>query len=414
MGLLGRSGFVRRAGAASALCHHSSMFGGTGSIQLARVLGIRVGVDASWFVVLFIVIFWLSDEFQRSLGSSQTTGYLTAVVSTLLLFASIVVHELGHALTARRHGIDVAGITLSPLGGFALMSRESRTPREELEIAGAGPLATAAILVVCLLLGAAIYGPSAFFDAATLRNDLPTTPVSLTLGWLVTMNAIVLVFNLVPAYPLDGGRIARGIVWLVTGDRNKGSRAAGRLGQAFGIVLMGLGLWALLAFDPFVGIWSLLVGFMIAGSARGLLAQSAFTEQLEELRVADIMDEQPVSVSEHLAADRALDEFFMRYRWPWFPVVDDDGRFVGVLYEEAVRDAVEHGRPVQPVSELTAAENTDRWRIEQDQSLRTLLESDGLRSLGAIMAVDGTGVLCGVVTVGRLRRALQATVASRP
>jgi Zn-dependent protease len=390
------------------------MFGRSGSIQLARILGIRVGVDLSWFVVLFVVIFWLSDEFQRSLDSSQTTAYLTAVASALLLFGSIVIHELGHALAARRHGIEVSGITLSPLGGFAIMSRESRTPREELQVAGAGPLATLAILVVCVVAGMGIYGPRAFLDAATLQNDLPTTPVSLTLGWLVTMNAIVLLFNMIPAYPLDGGRIARGLVWRLTGDRARGSRAAARLGQGFGIVLMGLGLWALLAFDAFVGIWSLVVGVMIAGSARGLLAQSAFAQQLEDVRVADIMDEQPVSVPHELPADRALDEFFLRYRWPWFPVVDASGRFVGVLREEGARDAVEHGRPVQPVGELMEADEGERWRIDADQSLRALLESDGLRSLGAIMAVDGSGVLRGIVTVGRLRRALQAAVAARP
>lgn len=390
------------------------MFGRSGSIQLARIFGIRVGVDFSWFVVLFIVIFWLSDEFQRSLDSSETTAYVTAVVSALLLFGSVIVHELGHALTARRHGIDVAGITLSPLGGFAMMSRESRTPREELQVAGAGPLATLGILVVCMLLGVAIYGPGTFADAATLQNDLPTTPVSLTLGWLVTMNAIVLVFNMIPAFPLDGGRIARGLVWKWTGDRERGSRAAARLGQGFGIVLMGLGVWALVAFDPFIGIWCLLVGFMINGSARALLAQTVFTAQLEDVRVADIMDEQPVSVPEELTADRALDEFFLRYRWPWFPVVDAAGRFVGVLREEGARDAVEHGRPVQPVGELMEADDGEHWRIGQDQSLRALLEADGMRSLGAIMAVDGTGVLRGVVTVGRLRRAVQAAVATRP
>jgi len=387
------------------------MFGGPGSIQLARVLGIRVGVDASWFVVLFVVIFWLSEEFQRALGSSQTTAYLTAVASAALLFGSIVVHELGHALAARRHGIEVAGITLSPLGGFALMSRESRTPREELEVAAAGPAATAAVLLACLAVGAAVYGPGPFLDAATLGDDLPTTPVSLVLGWMVTMNGIVLVFNLLPAYPLDGGRIARGLVWLATGDRAKGSRAAGLLGQGFGIVLMGLGLWALLEFDPFVGIWSLLVGFMITSAARGLLAHSALTAQLAELRVADIMDEQPVSVPQELPVERALDEFFLRYRWPWFPVVDGAGRFVGVLYEAAARDAVERGRPAEPVAALMASELVADWRIEQEASLGALLERDALRSLGAVMAVDGAGVLRGVVTAGRLRRALQAAVA---
>lgn len=390
------------------------MFGRSGSIQLARIFGIRVGVDFSWFVVLFIVIFWLSDEFQRSLGGSETEAYVTAVVSALLLFSSVIVHELGHALAARRHGIEVSGITLSPLGGFALMSRESRTPKEELQVAGAGPLATLLILVVCALIGLIAYGPSEFGDAATLQNSLPTTPLSLTLGWLATMNAIVLLFNLIPAYPLDGGRIARGLVWRLTGDRERGSRAAARLGQGFGILLMGLGVWALVAFDPFIGIWALLVGFMISGSARALLAQTVFTAQLEDVRVADIMDEQPVSVPQELPADRALDEFFMRYRWPWFPVVDAGGRFVGVLREHGAREAVEGGRPVQPVAELMDRDDEQRWRIDEDQTLRALLEADGLRSLGAIMAVDRAGVLRGVVTVGRLRRAVQAAVATRP
>jgi len=390
------------------------MFGRSGSIQLARLFGIRVGVDFSWFVVLFVVIFWLSDEFQRSLGGSETEAYVTAVVSALLLFGSVIVHELGHALTARRHGIEVAGITLSPLGGFALMSRESRTPKEELQVAGAGPLATLLVLVACALVGLVAYGPDQFADAALLRDELPTTPLSLTLGWLATMNFIVLVFNLIPAYPLDGGRIARGLVWRLTGDKERGSRAAARLGQAFGIVLMGLGLWALVGFDPFIGIWALLVGFMISGSARALLAQTVFTAQLEDVRVADIMDEQPVSVPQELTADRALDEFFLRYRWPWFPVVDAAGRFVGVLREDGARGAVEGGRPVQPVAELMETDDDERWRIDEDRTLRELLEADGMRSLGAIMAVDRAGVLRGVVTVGRLRRAVQAAIATRP
>lgn len=387
------------------------MFGRSGSIQLARIFGIRVGVDFSWFVVLFVVIFWLSDEFQRSLGGSDTEAYVTAVVSALLLFGSVIVHELGHALTARRHGIEVAGITLSPLGGFAIMSRESRTPQEEIRVAGAGPLATFLVLVLCALICLVAYGPGEFADAALLRDELPTTPLSLTLGWLATMNFIVLVFNLIPAYPLDGGRLARGLVWKLTGDKERGSRAAARLGQGFGIVLMGLGLWALIGFDPFIGIWALLVGFMISGSARALLAQTVFTAQLEDVRVADIMDEQPVSVPQELTADRALDEFFLRYRWPWFPVVDAAGRFVGVLREDGARDAVENGRPVLPVAELMEADEDERWRIDEDRTLRELLEADGMRSLGAVMAVDRAGVLRGVVTVGRLRRAVQAAIA---
>lgn len=389
------------------------MFGRSGSIQLARVFGIRVGVDFSWFLVLFIVVFWLSDEFQRVLDSSDVAAYAAAVTSALLLFGSVVVHELGHALVARRHGIEVTGITLSPLGGFALMSRESRTPREEVQIAAAGPLATVAILLACALVGAVAYGPSSFSEAALLSDEGRATPLSLTLGWLVTMNVIVLVFNLLPAFPLDGGRIVRGLVWRLTGDRERGSRAAAWLGQAFGTALVGFGVWALLTLDPFIGIWCLLVGFMITGSARALRAQTQLAAQLDRLLVADIMDEQPVSVPDSLPAQRALDEFFLRYRWSWFPVTDRGGRFVGVVREERARAAVEGGRPVLPVAELMERDIGRRWQIGQEQSLRVLLETEGLRSLGAIMAVDGAGVLRGVVTAGRARRAIQAALGSR-
>lgn len=386
------------------------MFGRSGSIQLARILGIRVGVDASWFVVLFLVIFLLSAPFQRTLGGSDTTAYLTAVASALLLFASIVVHELGHALAARRNGIEVAGITISPLGGFSLLSRESRSPREELEVAGAGPLATLAIVVASLLVDFALAGPHRFADAALLRSSTDVTPVTLTISFLVTMNLIVLLFNLIPAYPLDGGRILRAVVWRVTGDRNTGTRVAARSGQAFSVVLIGVGLWGLLGPIGLVAIWFVLVGLMMGGAARALLAQTALTEQLEDVRVGDIMDADPVSVPEELPAERALDEFFLRYRWPWFPVVDAAGRFVGVLREEGARHAVEDGRPVQLVRELMEADDGGRLRIGEDQSLRALLDADGLRTLGAMMVLDGGGVLRGVVTLGRLRRALRAAI----
>jgi Zn-dependent protease len=387
------------------------MFGRTGSIQLARVFGIRVGVDVSWFVVLFLVIFWLSGEFERELGGADSTAYATAVVSALLLFASIVVHELGHALVARRHGIDVAGITISPLGGFALLSRESRTPGEELKIAAAGPLATLAIIVVAVVAGLLLVGPGELADSALVSGDGALTPVTLTLGFLVTMNAIVLVFNLIPAYPLDGGRIVRALVWRATGDRNRGARAAARLGQAFAALLIGGGLWMTLALGSLAGIWFVLVGLMIGGAARALVAQSTLNEQLEDVCVADIMDAQPVSVPDELSAERALDEFFLRYRWPWFPVVDEGGRFVGVLREDGARGAVEGDRAdgaSTPVRELMEPDDEGRWRVAEDQSLRSLLETDGLRSLGAMMVLDGHGVLRGIVTVGRLRRALRA------
>jgi predicted transcriptional regulator len=175
--------------------------------------------------------------------------------------------------------------------------------------------------------------------------------------------------------------------------------------------------WALVALGGgtgiIVGVWLAFVGLMIGGSARAMLAHSALTEQLEDVSVVDVMDADPVSVPEELSAERAFDEYFLRYRWPWFPVVDGAGRYVGVLREERARGAVEgggDGDPASPVRELMEDDAQGRWRIGDDATLRALLDSDGLRSLGALMVLDGSGVLRGVVTMGRLRRALRTSV----
>jgi len=173
------------------------VFGGR-SFQLGRILGIRIGVNASWFLILFLFLFWLSSRFGRTLDD-PTLGFAAAVIAALLFFGSIVLHELGHALAARRSGIEVAGIDLFFFGGVMKMSRDTDTPGREFFVAVAGPLVTLAIALVGAAIGIALAGGSgAFYDAA--RIDSLSTPgiAEQLVAFLVTMNAILLVFNLVP------------------------------------------------------------------------------------------------------------------------------------------------------------------------------------------------------------------------
>jgi len=375
------------------------------TFQLARVFGIRIGVSTSWFFVLFFFIWFLSGMSRDELSGSDTTAYAVAVVSALGFFASLIAHELGHALMARRQGIGVEGIDLWFFGGFARMSREAATPQEEFKVAAAGPLVTLVLAVAAAAAGMLVSTPENFLDVMLFNAAGHPTPALAVLRWLSIINAAIFVFNLVPAFPLDGGRIARAVAWRLTGDRNRATRASGRAGQVFAYALGAGSLWLLLAGDVRDGLWGVLLAMFLNQAARGAVLQSSFSARLEGITVADIMDREPVSMGEQTTVLDAHEQYFLRYRWPWFAVVDGARHFVGVVRRERVDSEISEGRPALPVGEILE-EEVAAWRIAEDQPLEALLGAEGLRRLGAMIAVDEDGVLSGVVTLAEVRRAL--------
>jgi Zn-dependent protease len=388
---------------------------GSGNITLFRVRGIRIGVDYSWFLVLFLIIFWLSGSYRDTLGASDDSiePYLLAVISALLFFGSILLHELGHAFVAIRNGIGIRGITLWMFGGIALMQRDTDTPGKEFKVAIGGPVVTAAIVVICVGLGLLLASPEEFQDAALTRSDARTSGAAAVIAWLGTINLLVLIFNLVPAFPLDGGRIARAIAWRVTGDRGRATRFAATLGRGFAYILIALGVLLVFQGDALSGIWLAVVGFILNGAARGAIEQSRVEGQLGGLSVGDVMDREPVAIPEDASVDRALDEFFLRYRYPWFPVIDGSSRFIGLLDHGTV-DAVDPAeRATKTVGQILARDE-GALTVPEDAPLETVLGNDALRRLGALMAIDGDGRLSGVITVGAVGRALRAPAAGPP
>ncbi|MEA2223009.1 MAG: hypothetical protein QOH83_1385 [Solirubrobacteraceae bacterium] len=388
------------------------MLGAGPSIQLLRVFGIRIGASPSWFVVLFVFIYVMSDYFRDVLGGSITQAYVVAVAAVFLFFVSLVLHELGHALVARREGIEISGIDLWFFGGVAKLSRDTQSPGAEFRIAAAGPLVTLVIVGIFLGLGALIQNGAAL-DVARLAGDAEASPTIALLGFLASINAMLFVFNLVPAFPLDGGRIARAIVWKITGNRNTATRVAGRIGEGFAYLLIGLGIFLAARGNLLNGIWLVVLGWFIAQSARAAVVSTAFTERLDGITVADIMDAQPVSMPAGTPLTQAQDEYFLRYRWDWFPVVDERGRFLGVVREPRVEQEIAAGRPTLAVGELVEVGEAEGWRVQSDSPLESLLGDEQLRAHGALMAVDADGVLRGVVTLDQVRRALTAALPQR-
>jgi Zn-dependent protease len=397
------------------------MFRRPRSIKLMSVAGIRIGVDGTWFVMLFVLIFLLSGSFKDALHSSDDVAYMATVVTVLLFFASLIVHELGHAIAARRAGITVQRIELFLFGGTTYMDRDAQTPGEEFKIAVAGPLGTLLFILVCLAVNLVVVGPDRLIHAIRLDGTVPITPVLLALSWLLPMNLLILIFNLVPAYPLDGGRIARAFIWRLTGDKLRGTRAAARLGEGFAFVLGAFGLFIVL--DPgatrswlgdstFAGIWLVILAFMIWQSARLALNGTAAASRVQGVRVADIMDHEPVVVRGTATVEQALDESFLRYQTEWLPVIDGDRRFIGIARRERAQETVDDGQPNSTVGSILEADEVAKLQIDEDRPLTDVLMLEALGRLGAIVAIDGRGTLSGVVTIDQVRRVLQTVLAT--
>jgi len=299
-------------------------------------------------------------------------------------------------------------------GGVMKMSRETDSPGAEFRVAVAGPLVTLAIVVLASVAAILLAGVDSFWDAARLSRTADASPVEVVVSLLVMMNLLLLVFNLVPAFPLDGGRIARAAAWKLTGDRHRATRFAARIGIGFGYLLMagGLAVIVLVEGATFDGIWFGALGWLLASAARGTLAQTAFTEQIAGITVADVMDAEPVTIPAALPAAAAYEDYFLRYQgWDWFAVVEDDGRYAGLAHRSAVEHAALQEGGAMAVRDLVAPAGAD-GQVPADAPLEALIASEPLRRLGALMAVDADGRLRGVVTFEQVTRALRAQLAT--
>ncbi len=365
------------------------------------MFGIRITAGISWFLVLFIYIFLL----QELLGGQIPNAFAVTVLTALTFFLSLVIHELGHALVAKRNGLEVIEIQLWALGGITRTSGSMETPGGQFAVAAAGPLATAAVIVICGLLGN-LAAPHEPLLGLAVEAGPHASPVGVWLKVLAILNLFVLAINLIPAFPLDGGQLAQSAIWKLTGDRNLAVRVTGRLGQAFSIAIGLAGLYLLARRDS-NGFFLMLIAMFIYQGAGAAVIQGSLGQKIQRLTVADVMDREPITIPVETTLIDAQEQFFTPYKWPWFAVIDPARHFIGVLRAERVDAELAAGRPA--LSVLDALDDDIPVRIGETQPLESLLRSEALGRLGGMVAVDGEGTLRGVVTLAQVRQALRPT-----
>jgi Zn-dependent protease len=377
------------------------------TIQLARPFGIRIGVGLSWFLILFVYIFIFTHYFHEVLGGSYTTTYLVTVASVLSFFVSLILHELGHALVARRNGLQVLGIELWALGGMTRTTGAPEGPGSQFRIAAAGPAVTLAIIAATVAVGEAFAAHHHFLAVAEVSGGVHTTPAVLWLSWVLLLNVLVLALNLIPAFPLDGSQIAQAIFWKLTGDRNRGARLTGRIGQGCALALGAGSLYLFAHGDAFSGVFLLLFAVFLYQGGGAAVLQGAVGQRIQRLKVADIMDREPEVIPADLRLLDAQEQFFTRYRRPWFAVVDQARHFLGVVRSERLDAEIAAGRPALSVSDVVEGQSELPVQITDDAPLESVLRSEALGRWGGVVAVDREGVLRGVVTLAQIRKALR-------
>ena len=368
------------------------------TIQLGRVAGIRIGVNWSWLIVFALIVWSLAAAVFPSQNPGLSDGeYLAmAVVAAVLFFVSLLLHELGHALQARRDGVEIEGINLWLFGGVAQFKGDFPSASAEFRIAIAGPL-------VSLVLGV-------FFVLVAVVAGLPSA-VDGVVAWLGFANLILLAFNLLPALPLDGGRILRSALWYLRGDLQWATWLASGVGRGFGFLLVGLGLFMLIAEGTFSGAWLAFVGWFLLQAATAEARYVATKQALDGLRVRDLMIREPVTVTADLTLGQFMDDVAWSRRYTTYPVLEH-GRPIGLLAFRSVanvpreewdtrrvRDAMV---PFEEVPQLTEAEPAI-------DALAELSSSDVNRGL----VVDDDR-LAGFLSITDLARALEVGRPSRP
>lgn len=365
------------------------MFGS--SIKLFKVFGIEIRLDYSWFIIFALFAYFFGFIYFPSVLPGLNKGLLAliTVITVIFVFISVLIHEMSHSLVARRKGTSVEKITLFLFGGMAQIEKEPETPYSELIMAIAGPAASFVV--------AAIFGVIWFF---TKNIALVREPV----GYLAIVNIVLGVFNILPGYPLDGGRVLRAIIWKTTGNLERATFIASTVGRVIGFVLIAAGIFFIFMGNFLNGIWLAFMGWFIQSSAQMGYRQLIFETSIKGIKVRDIMNENIVNVTKDITIQDLVDDYFMKYRFGRFPVIEDEKtqRFIGVISLHDIKGVSKEEWPKVKIGDIVKSVSESE-KVDMSMEISDAIKKMGKNDLGHLVIMSGNK-LRGIITKSDVMR----------
>lgn len=356
---------------------HASGGVGSHSLSLFRLGGIEIRLDISVLIIFALIVFSLGSgvlpQWHPDWGPGLVWG--TAMVSGVVFFASLLAHELSHAMMSKHYGIDVPRITLFLFGGMAEPEREPDRPKEEFLVAIVGPLMSFLIAIACINLAFWLVGDREALQSLNEGNMEAMGafgPAATSLLWLGMINMIIAIFNMIPGFPMDGGRVFRAAIWAATGDLLKATRWASNIGRYFGWTLMFLGVYSLFSGDGLGGLWWILIGWFISGLAAMSYRQQVMDGELRDRKVSDLMRTHFETVDAGVPLSEFVDQYLLRSTQELWPVLDND-ELVGMVTLGRVTELPAEQRGARTVRDVTVPVAT-MDSLDADESAREAMQ----------------------------------------
>ena len=347
-------------------------------ITLFKMFGFSVRIDASWLIIVVLVTWSLAEGLFPVMYENlpTMTYWWMGIAGALGLFAAIIFHELSHSLVARRYGLHMKGITLFLFGGVAEMAGEPPSAKAEFMMAIAGPISS-------VLLALGFYG----IYVVAIRAGWSVSIIGVV-GYLAIINVILVAFNLIPGFPLDGGRMLRSALWYWKNNLRWATRIASQIGEGFGMVLILLGILKVIVAGNFIGgMWLCLIGMFLRGAARQSYQQVLMRHALEGEMVRRFMNTNPVTVSPAISVQQLVEDYIYKYHHKMFPVVDG-GRLIGCISIQQVKEIPRDRWSQRTVGELVTACSSENTIRPDDDAMKVLSMMNRTRA-SRLMVVDG-------------------------